>query len=252
MTCHPILAERSPSAPAAALWGLSRGQVGSLSLSMAIHVALVLGAMLTHRSLAPAEPVPVAFAVERSLLSHEAAAAAPPPLDAVFVEPESTPDEPLADSTLEPPPEPIAPPPPDHRTPAEPRQVDDTRLRECATTRLRPTPRHETAAAPPMPSELPPAPAASTPQLARPDVPVVIPGQNPAPDYPTFARRRNIEGTVLVRIDVDANGAATLCTVVASSGCTSLDHAALAAARRWRFANGPGSVEVPFVFQIRG
>lgn len=251
MTCHPIRAEHRPNARVAQGWRLSRGQVGSLTLSIAVHAAVVLGAVLTHRSLAPAELVPVAFAVERSLLSHEAAAAAPPPIAEVSVEPETTPDEPIADSKLEPPPEPITPPPPDHRQPIEPREVDDRRLRECARSAVRPIPRPATTASPTTPTEAPPAPTPARPQVARPDVPVVIPGQNPAPEYPAFARRRNIEGTVLVRIDVGANGEPTSCTVVASSGCTSLDFAALAAARRWRFVNGPGPVEVPFVFQIR-
>jgi protein TonB len=254
MTCHPILAGHRTSALVAPRRHLSRGQVGSLSLSVVIHVALVLGATLSHRSPARAEPTPVAFAVERSLLSHEAAAGAPPPMAEVFVEPEATPDEPHADPALEPPAEPITPPR-DPRVLAEARTSDDARLRKCATTRLRPAQRPEIDEAPPpsaSATEAPPAPTTTAPQVARPDVPVAIPGQNPAPDYPAFARRRNIEGTVLVRIDVDASGTATHCAVVASSGCTSLDFAALAAARRWRFVNGPGSVEVPFVFQIRG
>ena len=77
-----------------------------------------------------------------------------------------------------------------------------------------------------------------------------IPGQNPAPDYPDSARRRRIEGTVLVRIEVTGDGCAAECVVAQSSGCLALDQAALAAARRWQFQHGPGRVEVPFVFQL--
>jgi protein TonB len=81
-------------------------------------------------------------------------------------------------------------------------------------------------------------------------VPIVVAGQNPAPDYPEAARRRRVEGTVLVRIEVDAAGAAAACTIAVGSGSALLDAAALAAARRWRFTHGPGVVEQPFVFRL--
>lgn len=252
MISHPSPAGRRIAARVAAGRRLPPGRATSLALSAVAHVALVCGAFVGHRGPASAPPSPVAFAVERSMLSHEAAAAAPPRADEVLVEVETTPEEPVVDPTLAPPPETIDPPPPPERIPSEPRHAEDSRLRQCAKTRLGPEPPPEPVVAVTLPIEAPPAPAVSTPQVARPDVPVAIPGQNPAPEYPALARRRSIEGTVLVRIDFDAGGGAANCTVVASSGCTSLDFAALAAARRWRFTNGPGSVEVPFVFQIRG
>ncbi len=104
------------------------------------------------------------------------------------------------------------------------------------------------------PAEPPPRPTPSTAPaaVAQAEVPVVLPGHNPPPAYPDAARRRRIEGTVIVRIDVDAAGAAIACTVASSSGSALLDAAALAAARRWRFARGPGSLEQPFRFALAG
>jgi len=77
-----------------------------------------------------------------------------------------------------------------------------------------------------------------------------LPGGNPAPEYPDSARRRGIEGTVVVRCVVAADGAVDTAAVVASSGSVALDGAAVTAARRWRFCRG-GVVDVPFVFQLR-
>lgn len=96
----------------------------------------------------------------------------------------------------------------------------------------------------------PPLPATAPASLSRPEVPAPLLGHNLPPTYPEAARRRRIEGTVVVRIDVDAGGAAVACAVVSSSGCELLDAAAVAAARRWRFANGPGVLEQPFRFAL--
>lgn len=77
-----------------------------------------------------------------------------------------------------------------------------------------------------------------------------VPGQNPNPIYPPSARRRHVEGVAMVRITVDGSGSPTSCEVIASSGSDLLDAAALQAARRWRFQNGPGTVDLPFRFQL--
>jgi periplasmic protein TonB len=108
------------------------------------------------------------------------------------------------------------------------------------------------------PSPAPPTIAADTPPstgspaVAQAEVLVPLAGHNPAPGYPDAARRRRLEGTVVVRIAVDATGAAIACTVAASSGSSLLDDAALAAARRWRFTTGPGTLEQPFRFALTG
>ncbi len=55
------------------------------------------------------------------------------------------------------------------------------------------------------------------------------------PDYPPAAFRAGEEGTVVVRVDVDATGAATNATVETSSRSRELDRAAVEAAKNWRF-----------------
>lgn len=107
---------------------------------------------------------------------------------------------------------------------------------------------------PPEPPTRPPDPVQPTAAAlaeSRPEVPVVVPGENPAPDYPDAAVRRRLEGTALVRIEVAPDGTVADCRIATSSGSGLLDEAALAAARRWRFQRGPGAVEVPFVFRLR-
>lgn len=199
---------------------------------------------------------PIAFAVEASRLQHDAPPERPDPSPP----PPSVEIEPVTEPPLELPPvddaesaaTPASQPEPStalvERTP--PRQLAD-----CASfARMplrRPPPAPPREPAPPITLvPAPPAPKSSVPAVARPEVPVPIPGQNPAPDYPDSARRRRIEGTVLVRIEVNIDGHATGCRIVQSSGCLALDQAALAAARHWQFVNGPGRVEVPFVFQL--
>lgn len=85
-----------------------------------------------------------------------------------------------------------------------------------------------------------------------------IPGRNLPPRYPFVARRRHIEGTVLVELDIDASGRVTATRLVTSSGCRMLDDAALQQLATWEFtpARGPlGPVSCtmrqPVVFLIR-
>ncbi len=55
------------------------------------------------------------------------------------------------------------------------------------------------------------------------------------PDYPPAAARVQEEGTVLVRVEVDANGTPTDVSVARRSGSRELDRAALKAVKQWRF-----------------
>ncbi|MBK8097231.1 MAG: TonB family protein [Planctomycetes bacterium] len=80
----------------------------------------------------------------------------------------------------------------------------------------------------------------------------VRPGTNRAPDYPLAARRRGCTGTVLLTVDVAADGAVVAVTVQRSCGHRVLDDAAVAALRRWSFDGGPGRIEVPIEFVLRG
>lgn len=77
------------------------------------------------------------------------------------------------------------------------------------------------------PARTPAAPAVS------PATPIAA--MSPRPDYPADARRRNEAGRVLLRVDVGADGAPTNIAFVDRSGSQSLDRAAMAAVRDWRF-----------------
>ena len=77
------------------------------------------------------------------------------------------------------------------------------------------------------------------------------------PDYPPQAFRNHEEGTVLVRVTVDANGVATNPEVVNRSGSRELDSAAMDAVRKWQFKPAlkdgkaiASTVEVPVEFKL--
>ncbi len=58
---------------------------------------------------------------------------------------------------------------------------------------------------------------------------------NPMPPYPASARRRGIEGTVVLRVEVSAAGRALSVEIARSSGSDALDAAARDTIARWRF-----------------
>ncbi len=81
---------------------------------------------------------------------------------------------------------------------------------------------------------------------------------NPPPVYPLSARRRGVEGQVLLRVRLSAEGRAISVAIQRSSGFADLDKAALIAVERWRFrpaeADGravEGVVDVPISFQLQ-
>lgn len=71
--------------------------------------------------------------------------------------------------------------------------------------------------------------------LAPGDQPLPLSGQTPAPEYPPGALRRGEGGTVMVRVEVDANGMPAKVSLEKRSGSRDLDRAALEAVRKWRF-----------------
>jgi protein TonB len=81
--------------------------------------------------------------------------------------------------------------------------------------------------------------------------------RNPPPRYPAEARRNGVEGTVMLRVWVAADGAATRVEIDRSSGHRALDDAALGAVKKWRFVPArrgdeaiEGLVTVPLVFRL--
>lgn len=81
---------------------------------------------------------------------------------------------------------------------------------------------------------------------------------NPLPRYPTAARRRGLEGRVVLRVFVGADGRARSVNVRSASPHPILDEAAVETLRRWRFeparqAGAPVAawVDVPITFRLR-
>lgn len=80
---------------------------------------------------------------------------------------------------------------------------------------------------------------------------------NPKPPYPLAARRLGVEGRVVLRVHVLADGRSAEVRIVRSSGHALLDESALSTVRRWRFvpatrAGTPvaASVDVPISFRL--
>jgi protein TonB len=99
-----------------------------------------------------------------------------------------------------------------------------------------PLPRRAPAASAPPASAPRPSPPPARPRgetrgprlLAEPDAPLVA--------YPEPARRRGLEGRLLLRVRIDSRGAVTAVEVIESSGHAILDRAACDAAWGWTFA----------------
>lgn len=91
--------------------------------------------------------------------------------------------------------------------------------------------------------------------------PEVVPARvldNPRPAYPRQARRRGLEGQVVLEVQVLPDGHPGRIEVVAGSGHSILDRAALAALRDWRFEPAreggravSATLRVPVRFQLR-
>ena len=92
--------------------------------------------------------------------------------------------------------------------------------------------------------------AARPPAIGR-DVPAEPAAGNPAPAYPVAARRSGREGRALLRVVVSSTGEGRDVRIAESSGTPSLDEAALAAVRQWRFTparrNGETAEDVVLV-----
>ncbi len=95
-----------------------------------------------------------------------------------------------------------------------------------------------------------------TAQISRKATPLYQ--RNPPPKYPRIARKRGIEGTVIIKALVDRNGQVAAAEISTSSGSGMLDNEALKTVREWLFT--PGSVngrkrampvKVPIKFQLK-
>ena len=177
-----------------------------------------------------------------------------------------------------PPPEPL-PPPPEPDTPLDREQPPD----EDYLVQPDPSPLPPDELLPPIPSDPPPrpdrpekriiavappeAPRAAPPPPVRPPPPPApnptkatpAPRGNRKPDYPRQAIDRNLQGRVLLMVEVRPDGSVGTIEVKTSSGHGILDQAAIRAVRDWTFtpATAQGRpvrslVEVPIRFTLEG
>ncbi|MCO4314192.1 energy transducer TonB [Pectobacterium versatile] len=209
--------------------------------TLLLHAAVLalFNSVSTPPVTVPARPQPVSIEL--------VAAAAEPVLQAQPAEP-----EPIEPDVVTPPPE-LAPSPVD-------KPVDDNALLPPVPEKKEPEKKPEPAPKkvavkknPPAPAPEPQAEAASatapiTPApvaqkaVAQPvDAPLTPPLanadylHNPAPSYPDVAISRGYEGTVLLNVQVRADGKVQTIRIHQSSGYPSLDDAARDTVRRWSF-----------------
>lgn len=79
------------------------------------------------------------------------------------------------------------------------------------------------------------APVTAPARTASPRPIAAVVGDRP-PVYPELARRRGEQGRVLLRVRVGVNGVPLAVQVAQTSGYASLDRAAIAAVKQWRFS----------------
>ncbi|MDF2385884.1 energy transducer TonB [Nostoc ellipsosporum NOK] len=141
-----------------------------------------------------------------------------------------------------PPPEEVPPPPPPPDTPVPPPPTQivvppaavpvPTQAPPIPTTSIIPPPPPITPPAPPAPPAPAPAPP-PPPRIAKKLTPRGSPqGWVTDDDYPAAALRAEQAGTVRFRLDVDATGKVTNCTVTGSSGVSVLDSTACSLLKR--------------------
>ena len=120
------------------------------------------------------------------------------------------------------------PPEPEPKPEMPARQEEET----AAASDAKPVPARSASAAPTRtpPSASAASDAATAVVLARPRY-----SQNPPPDYPSIARRRRYQGTVILDVFVLKNGRVGDLRVAESSNHSLLDRAAMKAVRHWQF-----------------
>lgn len=91
----------------------------------------------------------------------------------------------------------------------------------------------------------------SSAERTLPEVTMAIPlyRENPPPEYPALARRRHLEGTVVLEVSVTGNGRVRRLAVHESSGHRILDKAAERAVRKWLFEPGRRGI-VPVAMEV--
>lgn len=260
--------------------------LASTVASVAAHGAFI-GAILAVRSWRPPQErdieIPMAFElVEESHVATrpEAAEERPPePETEKPPEPEKPPEAKIErppepekpPAAEEPEPEPPKPEPPKPEPEPEPEPVAPEAVEAAKPEPPRPEPvKDAPKPKPPNPPPKPPKPAPPKPKAAETEsapesreesarvesAPVAL--GRIAPSYPRMARRRGHEGTVVVEVEVGADGKVERATVLSRSGHDELDESALKAVRGASFAPAKaggagvrGRLRLSFEFRLR-
>ncbi|MFJ5484175.1 energy transducer TonB [Pectobacterium actinidiae] len=209
--------------------------------TLLLHAAVLalFNSVSTPPVTVPAQPQPVSVelvaAVTESVLQAQPAEPEPIEPDVVTPPPELTPppvDKLVDDNALVPPvpekkepekkPQPVPKKVAVKKNPPAPTPKPQAEA-ASATAPITPAPVAQKAAAQPVDAPL-------TPPLANADY-----LHNPAPSYPDVAISRGYEGTVLLNVQVRADGKVQTIRIHQSSGYPSLDDAARDTVRRWSF-----------------
>lgn len=224
----------------------------AIAAAAALHAAIGGAALLLPRPAPPEPDEPAAMQIElavdpgigpqASLPAPAEAMPEPPdpaPPERVAV-PEPVPDPPAVAALPAPPPTPPPPtPPPPDAMPVPEAVPDPPPVAELppAPRPAPPRPRAPPVTRPMLAPPSPRAPGEAPPAFTAALVPdrVAAAAFTPAPPYPPEARVRGQQGTVLVRVDIGADGRVTAVAVARSSGVEALDRAVLETVRTWRF-----------------
>jgi protein TonB len=201
-----------------------------LALSLLAHAAALLAlraGIMPHQQPMKTEPAPVQIA----LLPPPA-----PPTPPAITAPPAAPAE--APKPAAPKPLPVERKPPKPKTHAPAPQPTPAPAAKAEPTPAPAAPAEPAAPAPPAPAvSAPPAPP--VPPAAPVHVGVSIPASyaasNRPPVQPPRSVRNGEEGTVMLRVQVQADGSAGQIEIAKSSGFPMLDDAAKSAVQNWRF-----------------
>jgi protein TonB len=259
-------------------------------LSLALHAAFASALLFWWRGVPDAADAAGARVMNVELVHLAApeddadAASAPPsaalaPADAAErgVQAALDPPAPVAESPPTRPEVAVDTPHPEEPRAREAAAAPPPKTKRIAQRKLPPVPPRQEAP----PDRTPPSPAPASADAAAAPAPPADPGEpgrelpgassaaafgvsravsivrNMPPDYPAAARRRGLQGRVVVRVEVDAEGIPDDIEVIASSGHDLLDRRAVETVREWRFAPAlrDGTpvaelIDVPIVFRL--
>jgi protein TonB len=243
------------------LFGIGPG--GWIGAAM-LYAGAIAGGLWLGWQATPPEPWPESEAAFRVIFETAPA----PPAEAIPAPAEVPPAEAIPAQAEVPPPEAVAapepPPPPVLVAEPEPAQVlpqPPPPKPEPRRAAVKPALAPATASPSPTPAATEPPVASALPQVAA--LPIIPPqaisgrAGNPKPDYPAEARRRGLQGKVVLLVEVSAAGLPASVAVASSSGHAALDQAALAAVQRWHFSPATrggtpvaGTAQVPIQFRL--